>query len=120
MNWSRVKTIAILVFVLIFVFLVIRYLNLFPKEEYLTKQQVDIAKSILLQNSIKLLCDVDRRIYYVSKLSVTTENKYDSIVTKLFGKRVDRYQNEFESSIYHLKIVNQYPFFRVKVLPRPI
>jgi regulatory protein YycI of two-component signal transduction system YycFG len=119
MNWSRVKTIAILVFVLIFVFLVIKYLNLFPKEEYLTKQQVDIAKSILLQNSIKLLCDVDRRIYYVSKLSVTTENKYDSIVTKLFGKRVDRYQNEFESSIYHLKIVNQTLFLESKYYQDP-
>ncbi|WP_207182690.1 hypothetical protein [Anaerocellum diazotrophicum] len=119
MNWAKAKTIAIMVFFLIFIFLVIKYLNLFPKEESLTVEQINMAKSILSQNSIKLSCSIDRKIYYVSKLSVAIESKYDNIVTKLFGKRVDRYQNEFESSIYHLKIVNQTLFLESKYYQDP-
>lgn len=119
MNWARAKTIAIVVFSLILIFLVIKYLNLFPKEGLLTAEQINMAKNILSQNSIKLSCSIDRKIYYVSKLGVTTESRYDSIVTKLFGKRVDRYQNEFESSIYHLKIVNQTLFLESKYYQDP-
>ncbi|WAM36314.1 hypothetical protein [Caldicellulosiruptor acetigenus] len=119
MNWAKAKTTAIVVFLLIFVFLVIKYLNLFPKEESLTAEQINMAKSILSQNSIKLSCPIDRKIYYVSKLGVAVESRYDNIVTKLFGKRVDRYQNEFESSIYHLKIINQTLFLESKYYQDP-
>uniref|UniRef100_A0A7C5Z8B8 Uncharacterized protein n=1 Tax=Caldicellulosiruptor owensensis TaxID=55205 RepID=A0A7C5Z8B8_9FIRM len=119
MNWAKVKTTAIVVFLLIFIFLVIKYLNLFPKEETLTDQQINMTKNILSQNSIKLSCNIDRKIYYVSKLGVVVESKYDNIVTKLFGKRVDRYQNEFESSIYHLKIVNQTLFLESRYYQDP-
>ncbi|ADQ03661.1 Protein of unknown function YycH [Caldicellulosiruptor owensensis OL] len=119
MNWAKAKTTAIVVFLLIFIFLVIKYLNLFPKEETLTDQQINMAKNILSQNYIKLSCNIDRKIYYVSKLDVFVENKYDNIVTKLFGKRVDKYQNEFESSIYHLKIVNQTLFLESRYYQDP-
>ncbi|WAM31511.1 two-component system regulatory protein YycI [Caldicellulosiruptor naganoensis] len=114
MNWSKVKTIAIGVFSVLVLFLVVKYLNLLPKEEFLSDKQIQTAQNILAQNSIKLSCAIDKRIYYVSKLNVKTESAYDSILTKLFGKRVDKYQNEFESSIYHLKIINQTLFLESK------
>lgn len=119
MNWARIKNIAILVFVLINLFLIIKYLNLFPKDEYLSDKQIQTAKNILAQNNISVKCSIDRKIYYVSKLNVSTESIYDAIINKLFGKRVDKYQNEFESSIYHLKIVNQTLFLESKYYQDP-
>ncbi|WAM33819.1 two-component system regulatory protein YycI [Caldicellulosiruptor morganii] len=119
MNWSRVKTIAISVFSIVVLFLTVKYLNLLPREEFLTDRQIKTAQNILSQNSIELSCTIDRKIYYVSKLNVKTEFAYDSILNKLFGKRVDRYQNEFENSIYHLKIVNQTLFLESKFKQDP-
>lgn len=114
MNWSKVKTIAILVFLALVIFLTVKYLNLLPKEESLTEDQIQTARKILAQNSIKLSCPIDKKIYYVSKLNVKTESSYDNVLNKLFGKRVDKYQKEFESSIYHLKIINQTLFLESK------
>lgn len=114
MNWSRAKTIAIAVLLIINIFLVLRYLNLLPKQGYLSDRQILTAKNILTQNNIALSCPLDKKIYYVSKLNVSTESAYDYIINKLFGKRVDKYQNEFESSLYHLKIVNQTLFIESK------
>ncbi len=119
MNWSKVKTIAIVVFAVLVLFLTVKYLNLLPKEESLTDKQIKTAQNILVQNSIKLSCTIDKKIYYVSKLNVKTESAYDNVLTKLFGKRVDKYQKEFESSIYHLKIINQTLFLESKYSQDP-
>lgn len=104
MNWNKFKTIVIIAFILINIFLLTKYLNVFKKTEYLNNAQVNTAINILKQNNIELKCGIPKEIHWVSNLNVLVETEYSDQIKRLFGNRVDRYKKEYVSGVYHIKV----------------
>ncbi|MEZ0537147.1 hypothetical protein ACAG39_07815 [Caldicellulosiruptoraceae bacterium PP1] len=106
MNWSKVKTIAIIAFLIINIYLVFRLYSQIPMTSIIPDTQIKKAIAILNKNGIAIKCKIPNEIYSVSKLNVMVESSFQDIIKKLFGNRIDKYKNEYQSSLYYIKIEN--------------
>ena len=85
MDWARVKSILIIVFLIVNIFLVIKILDKSNRKE-LTSSEIQSVKQLLSQNSITMQAQLPSQIRYMPRIKVTNEAAHENVLAdKLIG-----------------------------------
>lgn len=86
MNWARVKTILIVVFLIVNIFLVVKIVNKNGPQR-LSQGEIENIKQLLSKNNITLKTQLPASIYFMRRIEVTNNvADMDGLADKLIGK----------------------------------
>lgn len=102
MDWARVKTILIIVFFIVNVFLVVKIMEKNKGVELSSDETIEIQK-LLLQNNIKLETEIPSKIYSIPRMKVINQAAdSDLIANKIFGINAWNKKVEINGDIVYL------------------